>query len=337
MKIAINGRFQGRRRTGVDRYAEEIVRRLGEDARLLSPRRSARGAQGQAWEQLVLPRRVRADEVLWSPANSGPISLKNHVVTIHDVSALQHPEWFSPKFALWYRIMLPALASRARHIITVSEHSRRAIMQTMGVRSEKITVVPNGVTAEMFTPRQGGRVRMKYRLPERYILFVGSIDPRKNLGRLLQAWGKIDRPGCTGLVIAGEQGLAFRDAKLQRRVPNVQFLGYVPDEDLPQLYAEACAFVMPSLLEGFGLTVLEAMACGTPVLASTAGALPEVAGGAAVLFDPTSIEAMAGVMSTVLHDDCLRDDLRQRGLDRARSLTWDRAAQQVREILVRSA
>lgn len=336
MKIVINGRFQGRRLTGVDRYAEEIVSRLGDEARLLVPRRSAGGVRGQAWEQLVLPLKVRADEVLWSPANSGPINMKNHVVTIHDVSVLQHPEWFSPAFALWYRMMLPAVAASARHVLTVSEHSRAAIMRTLGVRAEKITAVPNGVNARMFGPRDGSRIRRKYRLPDRYVLFVGSIDPRKNLGRLLEAWDKTCHGGNTQLIIAGERGRAFRDAGLKGRARDVRFLGYIPDEDLPGLYSGARAFVMPSLLEGFGLTVLEAMACGTPVLASTGGALPEVTGGAALLFDPTSVEAMAAAMSALLEDECIRADLRDKGLERARDLSWDRSAQRVREVLIRN-
>lgn len=337
VKIAVNGRFVGRRLTGVDRYATEIVKCLGDEARLLTPRRSAGGVRGQVWEQLRLPRELEADEVLWSPANTGPLSVAKQVVTIHDVSPLQHPEWFSADFALWYRIMLPRLVSKARHVLTVSEHSRNSIRTMIRVPAEKITVVQNGVNSVMFRPQDGSRVREKYRLAHGYVLYVGSIDPRKNLGRLISAWSRISHHDDVELVIAGERGRAFRSAGLNKRAGNVRFLGYVPDSDLPELYAGAELFVMPSLFEGFGLTVLEAMACGTPVAASNGGALPEVSAGAALLFDPDSVEAMAEAICTLLNDDCLRADLVERGLRRARDLPWEKSAQQIREVLSQNA
>ncbi len=334
VQIAINGRYLGRRVTGVERYAREVVSRLGGEVRLVKPRRPASGLRGHMWEQAVLPRSVQKGELLWSPANSGPMSLSGQVVTIHDASVLEHPEWFSADYALWYRVMLPALARRARHVLTVSEHSRKAIMRKLRVPAHNITAVPNGVDPFLFRPQERGGVLKKYGLSDRYVLYVGSIDPRKNLGRLLQAWDRAAPHAATELVIAGDHGRAFRSERLTRGTRGVRFLGYVPEEDLPGLYAGAHLFVMPSLYEGFGLTVLEAMACGTPVLASSGGALPEVTNGAAYLCDPTSVEDMAEALCRLLEDAQLRAELRECGLQRAHELNWERSARKIHEVLV---
>ncbi len=336
-RIAVNGRFEGRRATGVDRYASEITGRLDGSVRIVRPRTNLRGARGHLWEQFSLPACVGVDEVLWSPANSGPIGVRRQVITIHDLSVLEHPEWFSSEFALWYRMMLPALAKRARHILTVSEHSRASIMRRLGVPARKVTAIPNGVNRQMFRPTNADGVRRKYGLAVRYVLFVGSIDPRKNLPRLIKAWNRNFRGDDCELVIAGTRTGVFRAVHSGEAGANIRLLGYVPDEDLPALYTGAEFFVMPSLFEGFGLTVLEAMACGTPVISSTGGALPEVADGAALLVDPSSVDEMATAMCTLHADECLQEALRAKGIERAREFTWERSAMGIHEVLEQNA
>lgn len=333
----MNGRFEGRQVSGVDRYAAEITCCMDHQARVVQPRGSLVGMRGHLWEQFVLPRRVRGDEVLWSPANSGPLGMRRQVVTIHDLSVLEHPEWFSATFALWYRMMLPALARRVRHVLTVSEYSRASIMRLLGLEADRVTAVPNGVNTAMFKPTNVTSVRRKYGLAARYVLFVGSIDPRKNLSRLLEAWQRIPASMEAELVIAGGRTRVFRDVELPGEGVRVRLLGHVPDADLPGLYSGAEVFVMPSLFEGFGLTVLEAMACGTPVISSTAGALPEVADGAALLFDPRSADAIGNALIQLMQDDCLREDLRRKGLIRAWEFTWERSARRVRAVLEQNA
>jgi len=337
VKIAVNGRFEGRRLTGVDRYATEITGCLDGRVRVVRPSKPKSGLRGHLWEQFILPRRVGRDELLWSPGNSGPISSKHQVVTIHDLSPLEHPEWFSTDFFLWYRLMLPRLARTARHVLTVSEHSRASIIRRLGVAPERVTAVPNGVNLSMFREQDPERVRRKYELPERYVLFVGSIDPRKNLGRLLAAWEQMGEEVEAQLVIVGAKGTIFRRVEMNPPERGVRRLGYVPDEDLPALYSGATFFVMPSLFEGFGLTVLEAMACGTPVVSSTGGALPEVADGAALQVDPTSVEELRAAMTRLLQDECLRSDLREKGLRRAREFSWQKAASRIGEVLAENA
>ncbi len=337
MKIAVNARFEGRRLSGVDRYASEVTGCLDGQVRLVRPRRRVGAARGHLWEQLVLPRLLDRDELLWSPANSGPIGVARQVITIHDLSPLEHPEWFSSTFVLWYRLMLPPLARRVRHILTVSECSRQSILRRLGAPPNKVTAVPNGVNVESFRPSDPRGVRRKYGLGERYILFVGSIDPRKNLGRLLKAWRQVEEKAGAVLVIAGGRNRVFRSTEVDEGTSQVKLLGYVPEEDLAGLYSGATFFVMPSLLEGFGLTVLEAMACGTPVLTSNAGALPEVADGAAVQVKATSVDEMRRGMRQLLTDECLREDLRQKGLRRASEFSWDRTARRVGQVLAENA
>ncbi len=335
--IAVNGRFEGRRISGVDRYASEVSAHLGQRVRIVAPPLALGGFAGHMWEQMVLPLLVHSNEVLWSPTNSGPVILSRQVVTIHDLSVLEHPEWFSPAYRSWYRKLLPCLARRARQVLTVSEHSRGAIIRVLGLGGDKVTCIPNGVNLSMFKPCSSESIRRKYRLTKRYVLFVGAIDPRKNLSRLMRAWEALSEFPELELVIAGCRTPVFGPVYFDHCIRGVRWLGYVPDADLPALYAGAEFFIMPSLSEGFGLTVLEAMACGTPVISSSAGALSDVTGEAAVHVDPQSVDQITQAMRTLLTDETLRSKLRDEGLERARRYSWERSAEQVWEVLSRCA
>ena len=335
-QIVINGRFEGRRLTGVDRYASEILRCLGSRVKTIKPGHTLTGAQGHIWEQFVLPRMLGKEDFLWSPANTGPLAVTRQAVTIHDLSVLDHPEWFTSGFRLWYMALLPRLARQVRCVLTVSEHSRRSLIKRFGLPEEKVTVVPNGVNLRQFHPCDPEPVRTKYQLGDRYILFVGSLDPRKNLERLLQAWARLADFKDVELVIVGSRTNIFRQVEIAGSMRRVRRLGYVPDEDLAGLYAGAIFFIMPSLFEGFGLTVLEAMACGAPVISSYAGALPEVVGDAALQIDPTSVEGMAEAMRTLLTDESVGAQLRRRGMERACEFSWERSAEEIWDVLSRN-
>jgi glycosyltransferase involved in cell wall biosynthesis len=333
VEVAVNGRFEGRRVTGVERYASEILRCLGERVRVVRPRRRVGGFGGHLWEQAILPSMISKHEVLWSPANTGPLAVSNQVVTIHDLSVIEHPEWFTAPFRLWYSLLLPGLARRARLVLTVSEHSRRSILDRFKLEDHKAIVIPNGVNTKQFHACDPNPARQKYRLPEQYVLFVGSLDPRKNLTRLLQAWNELADFPKAELVIAGSKTNIFRSIPIDHSLRRCRFLGYVPDEDLPGLYAGAMCFVMPSLFEGFGLTVLEAMACGAPVVAARAGALPEVTKDAAMLVDPTSVSGIARAIQKLLLEDGLRTEYRQKGIERAHMFSWTQSAEQIWEAI----
>jgi glycosyltransferase involved in cell wall biosynthesis len=319
-KIVINGRFLSRRVTGVERHGREILRHIGSMSRL--ERTPQNGLLGHAWEQFVLPRRLKHESVLWSPANTGPLSVTRQALTVHDLSVLEHREWFQASFAVWYLLFVPILARRARVLFTPSKHVQRKLARRFG--RQDVVVTPNGVDVSLFRP---GATQTQYPLPASYVLFVGTLEPRKNLKALLRAWVQVQKDfKDTWLVIAGTRSKVHRTEHLPVNVPHVAYLGYVEESALPGLYANALIFVMPSLDEGFGLPALEAMACGTPVIVSNGGALPEVVCDAGLVFDLSEPDGLARSMRLCLQDRELRRSLQEKGLARAQDFSWKNTA-----------
>ncbi|MGA2384164.1 MAG: glycosyltransferase family 1 protein [Gemmatimonadales bacterium] len=292
------------------------------------------------WHQAgaVVAARRRGAALLHMTAGLGPVAGSfPTVATIHDVMPIR----FAPMFRPWYRwyaaAVMPRLARRARAVITVSEAAKREIVEWFGVAPERIAVIPHGVDP-LFTPlRQGdpeaAAARERYSLPPDFVLAVGSVEPRKNLTRLLEAVRLLrERPATREIVLvhAGPEG--WRPEEISAAVSRlgldgaVRLLGYVPAPDLRALFGLARGFVYPSLWEGFGLPVLEAMACGCPVVASGVASIPEVAGDAALLVDPQSVESIADGIAAVWDGGQARADLVRRGLERAGKFTWERAA-----------
>ena len=321
--IVVNGRFLTRRLTGVERHGQETLRYIGNRYRVERPARLLNGVMGHAWEQFILPRKVKPGSILWSPANTGPITVRDQALTVHDLSPLEHPEWFRRNFALWYRLFLPILVKRVRKVFTPSEYVKRKIISRFGI--DNVIVTPNGVDRSVFHPAAKQRT---YNMPECYVLFVGSIEPRKNLKTLLQAWHTIkDDFKETWLIIAGTGGRVFRPVELSHTAERLRFLGYVDDESLPGLYANATLFVLPSFEEGFGLSALEALACGTPVIVSDGGALPETMAEAALIFNLCQPDTLSTVMKQCLGDEELRFSLKEKGLARAELFSWQKTAE----------
>jgi len=288
---------------------------------VLAPRRRLVHRAGHAWEQLILPARAARARALLCPANLAPLSFSRNVIVIHDAAALRHPEWYSPAYAAWQRRILPALARRALHVVTVSEFSRGELIGLVGLDPDRITVIPGGVDAA-FTPQadaQAARTALDLRRP--YVLCVASQTARKNLRALVPLAHEVE------VVVAGGHRPQFAR---EHGLDALRHLGAVPEHLLPGLYAGAEAFVLPSLYEGFGLPVLEAMACGTPVVCSDTTALPETAGGAARLAAPAEVAEAA---RDLLGDDGDRGRLREAGRARAASFTWDRTAGEVDALL----
>ncbi|NUQ84927.1 MAG: glycosyltransferase family 4 protein [Anaerolineales bacterium] len=318
-EIVVNGRFLSRLVTGVERHGREIVRWMGDRCRVEKTR--VNSAAGHAWEQFILPRTLNSNSVLWSPANTGPLWVQNQALTIHDLSPLEHPEWFRASFSLWYRLFLPVLAKRVRVVFTPSEHVKRKITKRFGITN--VIVAPNGVDTSVFHPEARQRIQG---LPKKYILFVGSLQPRKNLGLLLNAWDELKGEFAdTWLLIAGSPGSVFGKVKF-RLGERTHRLGYIPEDALPGLYAHSECLVLPSLDEGFGLPALEAMACGTAVLVSDGGALPEVVGHAARVFPLSEPRELKRWLKECLSNPDLRWSLKEAGLMRARQFSWQTTA-----------
>ncbi len=253
--------------------------------------------------------------------------------------------FLTPRFAAWYRFLVPRLVRRISRIIVISEFTKSRLLETTEINEEKITVIMNGVD-HRFAPQDSETIEYAVRnlgLPTKhYILSIGSLEPRKNLGRLLRAWETVYRrlPEDVWLVVSGAKGksLVFQDVpELQALPPRVFLTGHVSDELLPPLYAGALAFAYLSVYEGFGLPPLEAMASGTPALVGNRASLPEVVGDAAVQVDPFDAEAIADGLLRLVEDRSLREDLVQKGLERVKQFSWDRTAEQTWRVLEEAA
>ncbi len=341
-KICINTRVLSSSLSGVQRYTLELLERLQSELHPIAPKKPLHGVAGHIWEQFVLPRRLKGN-LLFSPSNTGPLMVERQVVTIHDITPLDHPEWLNPKFARWYQFLIPRLANKVRRIIADSNFTKRRICEVTSVRPDKVVVVYNGVNSR-FRPKSDeviSQTKDNLGISDfKYVLTVATIEPRKNLQRLLEAWDTLClKLPDIWLIVAGAKGtdLVFRDTSLRRLPPRVCMLGHIPDEHLPALYSGAIAFVFVSLYEGFGLPPLEAMACGTPVLTSNVTSLPEVVGDAALMVDPYDVDAIAEGIKRLIEDDNLRKELLQKGLVRAKLFNWDKSAELVWSILKEAA
>jgi glycosyltransferase involved in cell wall biosynthesis len=287
-----------------------------------------------------------AFDLLHVTYNAPPINPCPTVVTIHDISFEHYPQFFSPRDRLILKTLVPLSARRAAHILTVSQHAKREIVERYGLPPDKITVTYEAAGAQfrpVDDPAAAQAVRAKYAIPNGpFVLALGNLQPRKNIARLVAAFAQVaaqqqspnhlitqssDHPS---LVIAGKA--QWRESEIHQSVQQaglagrVIFPGYVDDADLPALYSTATVFVYPSLYEGFGLPPLEAMACGAPVISSNAASLPEVVGDAALCIDPTDTESLAQALVDVLAHSELRADLRAQGLRRAAGFSWERCA-----------
>lgn len=338
-RVLVNTRCLRKPLSGVQRYTKNLVDELGAKITTIVPAFNTHGSlSGHFWEQTILPFHCR-NMLLWSPANVGPVAVTTQVLTLHDMSVMDHPEWFSRSFASLYHFLLPKLISRVQTIITDSEHAKSRILAHFKIREERIEVVPlaAGKNFRRASESEINDAKKLLGIHEPYLLAVGSIDPRKNLQRVVEAWSLVqNRLPDVSLIVVGGHSNVFRHSEFRRLPSRTTFSGRVDDAVLPALYSGAAAFLYPSLYEGFGLPVLEAMACGTPVLASSTTSIPEVAGTAAMLVNPENTSEIAEGILAILKDSAIQNTLRSRGIAQASKFSWARTADLTWDVLARA-
>ena len=313
MKVAVDVTALQQTRAGTARYLESLLPLVEREATVERLSGYSRGRAGTLWLDLawyphVLPHRARGADVLHCPTYRGPVRSRTPlVVTIHDLAVFRRPEAFPPWTRTYSRIVVPRVVRAARIVAAVSEFTASELEAVLHVPRDRIRVVPNAA-APAFTedgPRESGD----------YLLAVGTLEPRKNLARAIDAAQRLG----IELRVAGESGWGGVEAT----GAGVTWRGFASDDELARLYRGALCVVYPSLYEGFGIPVLEAMACGAPVVTSRGGATEEVAGGAAVLVDPEDVASIAAGIEEAI---ARREELREAGVRRARDYSWEASA-----------
>jgi glycosyltransferase involved in cell wall biosynthesis len=295
------------------------------------------------WEQASLPGLVEKNrlDLLHSLHYTRPWRLPClSVVTFHDMTFFLYPQLHTLPRQVFFPLAIRASARSADALIAVSESTRSDSMRLLGIPAEKIFATQLGVEPAFHPIRDAGlreEIRQKYRLPDRFILYVGLVEPRKNLPGLLQAYRSAVQKGIEHhLVVVGRFGWRYRQVLEEIEAlglhEQVHFTGYIPQDDLPIVYNLASLFVYPTLYEGFGLPALEAMACGTPVVTSDVASLPEIVGEAGILVPPGDQQALSQALQTVLADQGLQNRLATKGPERASQFTWERTARQTLQV-----
>lgn len=297
------------------------------------------------WDYVALPLAVRRDgiDVLLCTRNVIPLFVNcKSVVTVHDLTHLMYPRYYNLMNSLYMNLGIRWSMRKSNAIIAVSKNTKADLVSKLGANTAKIHCVYEAMDENYHLIEDRTRlevVRDKYNLPPEFILSVAGLQPRKNLPNLIKAFCLAkERPEVTHkLVMIGaplwQHSAIFDEIRASPVISEIVWLKFVPEEDLPAIYNLANLFVYPSLYEGFGLPLLEAMACGCPVVCSNSSSLPEVAGDAAILIDPTSAEQLADGIYRVLVDDNLRQDLTKKGLKRSSQFSWEKAARETLEVL----
>ena len=331
-----------RQPTGIGVYANAVLSALQDLPHVLIPGGQEGTARQRlrrlAWSQLQLPQLARrhAASLIFTPAPEGYLGLQEipQVVMVHDLRPISHPE--RSLQSLYFRAWVPPLLRCCSHILTNSEFTAREIQRCVGISDERITVIPLGYDAAVFRPEPQCPLNQN---SQPYLLHIGQAYPHKNLPRLIQAFAQVAvQHSEICLVLAGKPHpretpmlkRLVRDLALENQI---QFRSYVPYSELPALYRGALGFVYPSLWEGFGLPILEAMACGTPVITSLGSGTQEVSGDAALLVDPSNVGSMTDAMKDLIKNQHLGSQLRERGMQRASMFDWDSTASSTARVL----
>ena len=352
ISVPINGRFLTQETTGVQRYAIELVKALdrlvGEadsavepyTFELISPRgklqqdlglenipvRQVGRLGGHLWEQLELPRHVRG-RILLSLCNAAPLAKRNQIVTVHDAAVFANPQNFSFRFRAWYKLLLVGLGRMAARVATVSSFSKKELVHYCKIPEAKLRVTLEGGEHVLSMPADETILRQQALEQKSFVLAVSSLSPNKNFQAVVRASELLDDVGFDVVVAGGTNPRIFSRSG-QSLPSSVKHVGYVSDGELRALYEHAACFVYPSFYEGFGLPPLEAMTCGCPTIASETASMPEVCGDAVLYCNPNDPSGIARKIRQLMGDGRLRENLRAKGLQRARRFSWESCARE---------
>ena len=306
------------------------------------PYRHGQHLRRMFFQTVQMGRQYCGDSILLTTDSKVPFFLPESCTVIPlvtDLAVFRMPEAYQASRVLWWRLQYRYLKRRAAHYFAISQYTKRDIQELLHIPEEKITVLYDACSQAMHPVTDQAEfksLRDRYGLPERFVLFVGNSNPRKNLRRLMEAFDRVkDRTDLPHqLIIAGEQGWKFsREQALSglKHPESIRFIGFVPDEQMPALYSAAEMFAFPTLYEGFGIPVLEAQACGTPVMTSSCTALPEIGGDAAVYTEPDDVNDIAVKLERLMQEPTLRAELREKGFENVKRFSWEASARKLSE------
>jgi glycosyltransferase involved in cell wall biosynthesis len=346
-KIFINGKFVTQKITGVQRYALEVLKSIDllvESSNsiiknykfvLLVPKNSNITLKlknieikkiglfkGVLWEQLDLPFFSRS-VFLINFCNSAPVSKRNQLVVIHDVSFIASPQGYKLLFRLWYQFLIPILLKRSMLVVTDSEFSKSEIINFFIINANKIKVIYLGVNQNKSFLKNSNLDKLKP-----FFLIVSSKNPNKNIPQLLNALKMLDLKDNNVLIVGGKNDAVFNNQHYEK-MNHIYEVGYISEAKLIWLYKNASFFIFPSIYEGFGLPPLEAMSYGCPVVASNAASIPEVCGHAALYFDPLSLKDMTKKIESMMNSSSLRDKYSKLGQERSKKFSWNECAKNI--------
>ncbi len=365
MKIAINGVYIQQQASGLGVVSKNIIDRLinspqGSDYVIFSHANRLQNKYGDRvipvsanispdlgfsghikrllWYQTELKQQLKQHRIdlFFSPVSEGMLfPIIPQIVTVHDLIPLKYPE-VSPKWRYYYLYVLPQILKRSQKIICISEHTKKDSIEAYGLDAKAVEVVYNGYDRNLFFPQANSQILKQYGL-DKYLLYVGDMRSYKNLSRCLQAFDRLSQKNYQFVITGKKDDFFYPQIKrltdqLSAR-DRIIFLDYVPTQDLPGIYSMAECLVFASLYEGFGLPVLEAMACGCPAIASNTTSIPEVGGDSILYINPLDIEDIGRGMNQILTDESLRNSLSKKGKERAQLFSWDKTAQAIRSIV----
>ena len=342
--IYINGRFLTQPLAGVNRFAYELSKaliHLGVTVIFVCPKNELNSiydirdfniikygfGSSHLWEQFSLPLFFigKSNFLLVSFTGLGPIALSKKIITIHDLAFIENPSWYTKSYVLLYKLLTPLSARTSKHILTVSNFSKKEIVNKLDVNEDKISVIYNA--ANICSTEQP---KILERVPDKYILAVSSIDPRKNFERLIQSFSNLSN---CNLVVVGGAYRNFESVNINSKGDNIIFLGRVSDEELTTLYKNAIAFVYPSLYEGFGIPPIEAMTYGCPTVVSDIEVLHEVCDNASIYVNPYDISDISCKLKLVNGDGNLRAKLITNGYRNIRKFNWSDSSMVLKSII----